>query len=73
MGPGQAVTAGPGSLKDLSALAVWCSKNVSGDRVCPDVPQPARNMDCWETRGVGNGERVSAMFWVPVKVLLVND
>lgn len=24
-------------------------------------------------RGVGNGEFVSAMFWVPVKVLLVDD
>lgn len=49
MGPGQAVAAGPRLLQDLSALAFWCSKNVSGDRVCPDVPQPAWNWDCWET------------------------
>lgn len=49
MGPGQAVTAGPGLLQDLSALVFWCSKNVFGDRVCPDMPQPARV--CWETSG----------------------
>lgn len=75
MGPGQGVAAGLESLQDLFALVFWCSKNVFGDRICADMPQPARNSDCWEMwcRGTGIGECVSAKFCTPVKVLLVKN